>query len=158
MTSCATKPIVLSVVEPGHFHASLVQKYDLEGVDRDVKVYAPEGPELDSYLAAIEGFNTREDSPTHWNLTVSDGPLPPARGREVVVLSGNNIRKTANILDAVQKGYHVLADKPLVVDYSQMPLLEKAFALAADKGLVIQELMTERSYPLVWSLEKEPAV
>lgn len=158
MTSCVSQPVRLSFVEPGHFHASLVLKYDLQGVDRDVRVYAPEGPELESYLAAARGFNTREDSPTHWNLSVCDGPLPPAEGREAVVLAGNNIHKTALILDAVQKGYHVLADKPLIVDYAQMPLLEQAFRTAADKGLVIQELMTERSYPLVFSLQAAPAV
>ena len=58
-SSCHERPVVLNVVDPGHFHASLLQKSRLEGVDEKVRVYAPEGEELEQYLATIEGYNTR---------------------------------------------------------------------------------------------------
>lgn len=41
-SSCHERPVVLNVVDPGHFHASLLQKSRLEGVDEKVRVYAPE--------------------------------------------------------------------------------------------------------------------
>ena len=46
-SSCHERPVVLNVVDPGHFHASLLQKSRLEGVDEKVRVYAPEGEELE---------------------------------------------------------------------------------------------------------------
>ena len=45
-SSCHERPVVLNVVDPGYFHASLLQKSRLEGVDEKVRVYAPEGEEL----------------------------------------------------------------------------------------------------------------
>ena len=49
----------LAVLDPGHFHAALVQKTMYAGVDADVRVYAPAGPDLDDYLRKIEAFNAR---------------------------------------------------------------------------------------------------
>ena len=36
----------LITLDPGHFHAALVQKTMYEGVDSTVHVYAPDGPDL----------------------------------------------------------------------------------------------------------------
>ena len=36
----------LITLDPGHFHAALVQKSEFENVDSTVHVYAPEGPDL----------------------------------------------------------------------------------------------------------------
>ena len=58
LCACEGPTVKISVVDPGHFHASLVQKYPLEGVDSTVRVYAPEGPGLDQYLAAIRAYGT----------------------------------------------------------------------------------------------------
>ena len=137
----------ITVVDPGHFHASLVQKFPLEGVSDTVFVYAPKGPELDSYLAAVEEFNTRSENPTHWVEQVYAGDdflekLP--QGGDFVVLAGNNAHKTDYILEAVRKGYNVLSDKPLAIDSDGYRKLRKAYSIAQKKGLVILDLMTER--------------
>lgn len=58
--------VKLMVINPGHFHASLLQKNANSRVNDTIYVYAPEGEELNQYINAIEGFNTREDSPTAW--------------------------------------------------------------------------------------------
>ena len=67
----------LMVVDPGHFHAALVQKEMYSWLDKRVSVYAPLGPELLDYLNRIALFNGRRDNPTHWKLDVhtSDDPM-----------------------------------------------------------------------------------
>ena len=55
----------LVTLDPGHFHAALVQKSMYVGVDSTVYVYAPEGPDVQLHLSRINGYNTRADSPTH---------------------------------------------------------------------------------------------
>ena len=47
----------LITVDPGHFHAALVQKRMYEQVSPDVHVYAPEGPDCQQHLARIESYN-----------------------------------------------------------------------------------------------------
>ena len=43
----SASPVRLVVIDPGHFHAALVQKHSYGGeVSDDVRVYAPRGPEL----------------------------------------------------------------------------------------------------------------
>ena len=44
--------IKLVVLNPGHFHASLLQKFSNPQVNDTVFVYAPEGVELNQYLAS----------------------------------------------------------------------------------------------------------
>src|ERR1700741_4276994 len=67
-------PVYLITLDPGHFHAALVQKFMLPGVSKDVLVYAPRGDDLDQHLKRIEAFNKRADAPTHWNQVVESGP------------------------------------------------------------------------------------
>ena len=73
----AAAPVRLMTLEPGHFHAALVQMSMYEQVDPVVHVYAQPGPDLDLHLARIEGFNTRPDNPTQWQTEVHrcDDPL-----------------------------------------------------------------------------------
>ena len=52
--------ISLVTLDPGHFHAALVQKSMYNGVDSTVHVYAPEGPELEAHQALVTQYNTRE--------------------------------------------------------------------------------------------------
>ena len=87
-------PVKLITLDPGHFHAALVQKTQLDGVDPEVHVYAPAGPELDRHLALIDGFNTRADKPTAWRTKIHTGPdflerLLAEKPGTVVVISGN---------------------------------------------------------------------
>ena len=65
--------IKLVVLDPGHFHASLLQKFSNPQVNDTVFVYAPEGVELDQYLASIEAYNNRMENPTDWVEIVYTG-------------------------------------------------------------------------------------
>ena len=155
LTSCsgsrsgAVRPVELVVLDPGHFHASLLLKNPLADVAETVRVYAPEGPEVEQYLAAVKSYNHRADDPTSWQEEVYIGEdylekmLSDGRG-EVVVLAGNNSKKTSYILSAVKSGYNVLSDKPLAINKKDFDMLSEAYREAAAKGLLIYDLMTER--------------
>ena len=139
----------LAVLDPGHFHAALVQKSSIDGVSDTVKVYAPEGPELRQYLSLIESYNSRDRSPASWYEDVYAGAdyLEKAvteRKADAVVLAGNNRLKSEYILEMVKAGYNVLADKPMAIDTNDFAMLEEAYRIADSSGLVIYELMTER--------------
>src|SRR5690606_24239579 len=91
--------IRLMTLDPGHFHAALVQKTMLDNVDSVVHVYAPEGPELQQHLGRIEGYNNRAENPTQWLEKVYRGDdyfekMLAERPGNVVVLAGNNKLKT----------------------------------------------------------------
>ena len=60
-------------LDPGHFHASLVQNRSYPEALPEVKVFAPDGPELASHLKLIDSFNTREVNPTAWKEDVYRG-------------------------------------------------------------------------------------
>jgi hypothetical protein len=60
--------IKLMTLDPGHFHAALVQKEMLTGVSPQVHVYAPLGFDLTEHLKRITGFNTRKENPARWEL------------------------------------------------------------------------------------------
>src|SRR5690606_41427193 len=49
--------IKLMTLDPGHFHASLVQKSMYNQVSPTVYVYSKEGSELDAFLASIDAYN-----------------------------------------------------------------------------------------------------
>src|SRR5687767_3876443 len=63
----------LMTVDPGHFHAALVQKEMYAGVAPRVDVYAPLGPDLYEHLKRIDGFNSRSERPTAWELEIHTG-------------------------------------------------------------------------------------
>ena len=44
------KIVKLMTLDPGHFHAALIQKTSYENIDSTVDVYAPEGPEVLSLI------------------------------------------------------------------------------------------------------------
>lgn len=136
-------------LDPGHFHAGLVQKLMYPQVSPVVHVYAPGGPDLAEHLKRIEGFNTRADNPTRWNEKVYTGPdflerMLRDRPGNVVVLSGNNARKTEYIDQSVRAGLNVFADKPMAITPKDFTLLRKAFAMADKKKVLIYDIMTER--------------
>jgi predicted dehydrogenase len=139
----------LLTLDPGHFHAALVQKEMYPGVARRAHVYAPLGPDLLAHLTRIAGFNARADSPTTWELEVHaaldffERALSERPGN-VVVLSGRNRHKIDYLLAAVRAGLNVLADKPWVIRAEDLPRLEQALTLAESKGLVAYDIMTER--------------
>lgn len=153
--------VQLITVDPGHFHASLVQKAMLPGVDPVVEVFAPPGEDLDQHLKRVQGFNSRADNPTHWDEKVYAGAdyleraLQPARTRSVVVvLSGNNARKGEYITRFIDAGMNVLADKPMVIRPQDLPALEAAFAKAKEKQTLLYDIMTER-FEITTLLQRE---
>lgn len=140
----------LITLDPGHFHAALVQKTSYPDIDTTVHVYAPAGKELEAYEALIQQYNNRADKPTHWREEVYTGPdfaekmLSEKKGN-VVVLSGNNRLKTSYIGRAVEAGLHVLADKPMAIDQENFQTLQQAFSTAESKNVLLYDIMTERS-------------
>lgn len=139
----------LITVDPGHFHAALVQKYHYDQVDSVVHVYAPGGKDLESHLALIERFNTRPEEPTHWIEKVYAGDdflekMLEEKSGNVMVVAGNNARKIEYIRRAVEAGINVLADKPMIIHPNSFHVLEDALAVADENGLVVNDIMTER--------------
>jgi predicted dehydrogenase len=161
-----SEPMRLIVVDPAHFHASLVQREMYPSLAPRVSVYAPLGPELLDYLNRIAAFNSRQENPTHWALDVhcSNDPMGEMlRGRagDIVVLAGRNRGKIDRILASLEAGLNVFADKPWIVTSGELPKLEQALELADRKGLVAYDIMTER-YEVTSQLQRifvnDPAV
>jgi predicted dehydrogenase len=139
----------LMTLDPGHFHAALVQKSMYPGVAPRVDVYAPLGGDLVGHLNRVSGYNNRAQSPTAWQLEVHTGPdfferMIAEKPGNVVVLSGRNRVKVDRILGSVRAGLHVLADKPWILRSEQLPQLEAALAEADAKGVIAYDIMTER--------------
>jgi len=63
----------LITVDPGHFHAALVQKTMYPEVDTVVQVYAPEGDDLQQHMDRISAYNKRTDNPTNWKEKIFIG-------------------------------------------------------------------------------------
>jgi predicted dehydrogenase len=147
----AAEPAVrLVTLDPGHFHAALIQKEMYPGVDPAVHVYAPLGPDLLAHLGRVAAFNRRAERPTSWRLEVHAGPdflerMLREKPGNAVVLSGRNRTKMDHILASVEAGLNVLADKPWVISAADFPKLQKALDVAEEKGLVAYDVMTERS-------------
>jgi predicted dehydrogenase len=147
-SGCADK-VNLVTLDPGHYHASLVQKSMYEQVDPLVYVYAPDGPDVANYLKQIQRFNEREEDPTSWRQKVYTGDdfldkmLAEKRG-DIVVLSGNNRRKAEYIKASIDAGLNVFCDKPMCINTRDFKLLEQAFASAEKNGLLLYDIMTER--------------
>jgi predicted dehydrogenase len=153
------KPVKLVTVDPGHFHAALVQKTMYDDVDSIVYVYAPEGNDLKLHLDRINGFNTRTDNPTRWKQEIYSGPdffekMITEKKGNVVVLAGNNETKTEYILKSLEAGFNVLADKPMAITPADFELLKKAFDVAREKDLLLYDIMTER-FEITSILQKE---
>ncbi len=153
------KKIRLVTLDPGHFHAALVQKTMYADVDSVVNVYAPEGNDLKMHLDRINGYNSRTENPTHWKEEVYTGAdffekMIAEKMGNTVVLSGNNQKKTEYILQSLQNGLHVLADKPMVIDGKGFEQLKQAFEVAEKNKLLLYDIMTER-YEITTMLQRE---
>jgi predicted dehydrogenase len=153
------KPVQLVTLDPGHFHAALVQKTGYPEVDSTVNVYAPEGGDLTLHLDRVKAFNARPESPTNWNEQVYTGAdffekMIAEKKGNVVVLSGNNKKKTEYILTSLKNQFNVLADKPMVIDSKGFQELKKAFEVAAANKLLLYDIMTER-FEITTMLQRE---
>lgn len=153
------EPVRMITLDPGHFHAALVQKSMPAGIDPVVHVYAPVGPDLDRHLAMIEGFNSRAEQPTRWQMKVHAGPdflaeMLRDKPGNLVVISGNNAKKSRYILECVKAGLNVLADKPMATTPDGFALIEEAYRVAGEKKLLLLDIMTER-HEITTLLQKE---
>lgn len=123
----------LLFLDPGHFHAALTLRIPNPRVNRTAHVYAPEGPELDAFIALVTSFNEREVSPTDWDLQIHRGDsalerLMEDRLGEIVVVAGRNNSKLETIATLHDAGFYALVDKPWITTSAALPLLDKATA------------------------------
>ena len=167
MPACSTKKektdpseeVKLITLDPGHFHAALVQKNSYEQVSDEVYVYAPEGDDVKEHLQKIEGYNTRKDFPTSWHENVYLGPdflekMISEKKGNVMVTAGNNGKKTAYIKKTLEAGINVLADKPMAIDSENFKMLCECFDIAKQKDILLYDIMTER-YEITTILQRE---
>lgn len=159
MFTGAKGEVKLMTLDPGHFHAALVQKTMLEQIDPTVYIYAPEGPELQAHMNLIESFNNRAENPTSWETKIYTGPeffekMLEEKPGNVMVTAGNNAKKTEYILETVKAGINVLADKPMVITPDEFPMLEEAFKVAEENGVMLYDIMTER-YEITTMIQRE---
>lgn len=154
----AQQTVQLITLDPGHFHAALVQKSMYPQVDPTVHVYAKAGSDLDQHLARIAGYNGSATTPTHWNEVVYRGDdffdrmLKEKKGN-VVVLAGNNRLKTDYILTSVKAGFNVFSDKPMAIDGKGFDKLKLAFETAKRNKVLLYDIMTER-YEITTMLQR----
>ena len=139
----------LMTLDPGHFHAALIQREMYPGVAPRVDVFAPLGPDLLEHLKRVAAFNRRAERPTAWQTEVHASPdyferMLREKPGTVVVLSGRNRGKIDRIVASVKGGIHVLADKPWILKSDELPKVEAALASADARGLVAYDIMTER--------------
>ena len=155
------KSVRLITLDPGHFHAALVQKSMYADIDSVVSVYAPAGPDVQSHLDKINAYNARPKDPTHWVEKVYTGPdylqkMIADKAGNTVILAGNNREKTTYIMQSLQAGFNVLGDKPMVIDDSAFGLLRQAFDTASVHRHILYDIMTER-YEITSILQRELA-
>jgi len=149
MNEANTSGITLMTLDPGHFHAALVQKTMYEKVDSTIYLYAPEGPEAEDFLSKISSYNSRSDSPTNWKVEKRIGAdflnnMIKEQPGNVMVVAGKNSKKIDYILEAVKAGINVYADKPLVINKEGFKKLQQAFSIAKEKDVILYDIMTER--------------
>ena len=155
----ANQTVKLITLDPGHFHAALVQKRMYPGMSRRVDVYAPLGFDLTEHLNRIARFNLRATDPTAWEVEVHTGPdfferMLRERSGNAVVISGRNQGKIARVKACVDAGMNVLADKPWIIEPGGLSTLEAALNMADQKGIVAYDIMTER-YEITTMLQRE---
>ena len=139
----------LIILDPGHFHASLVQREMYSSVDPTVSVYAPVGPDVVDYLNRVALFNLRPDQPTSWKIELHSGPdfferMMREHPGNVVILAGRNRPKLERIEASIDAGFNVLADKPWIIARRDLPRLERVLDQAEKKHLIGYDIMTER--------------
>jgi hypothetical protein len=155
--------ISLVVVDPGHFHARLVQQQMYPGLSPLVRIHAPLGPDPIDYLGRIARYNGRPQAATDWRLDVHAGTDFLDRLRDeppgaIAIFSGRNRGKAERIISALEAGLHVLADKPAIIEREDLDRLDTALALAEARQLVFADMMTRRHNTLARLLQARAAI
>ncbi|MCK5705583.1 MAG: Gfo/Idh/MocA family oxidoreductase [Cyclobacteriaceae bacterium] len=142
-------PYQLMTLDPGHFHAGLIQKTHLKDLDNTAYVFAPDGPDVQDHLNRIKSYNERADNPTHWVEEVYIGPdffekMIQDKPGNIMLVAGSNAKKTQYIKKAIEVGINVLADKPMAINAKDFEILKEAFELAKQNKVLLYDIMTER--------------
>jgi predicted dehydrogenase len=135
----------LLFLDPGHFHAALTLRVQQARAADEIFVYAREGAELRDFLALVDRFNRRTPDATRWRpvVTTSDDPLGrliDERRGDVVVLAGKNGGKARTMRRLHDAGFHVLADKPWLVEPADLADIRASL----DGWPLAAEIMTGR--------------
>lgn len=135
----------LLFLDPGHFHATLTLREPNPLVSDEVFVYASEGSGLSDFLTLIERFNGRAERPTRWRpVVITDADplsrLIAARRGDVVVLAGRNGGKARTFRRLHEAGFHVLADKPWLIEPDDLDHIRASLA----GWPLVMEIMTGR--------------
>lgn len=149
LSTALGQSIKLITLDPGHFHAALVQKSMYHEIDSTVYVYAKEGSDLQFHLERINSYNTRLSQPTKWKEVIYTGDdffskMIQEKKGNLVILAGNNQLKTTYVLESVKNNLHVLSDKPMAIDEEGFMRLELAFQIAKKNKVQLYDIMTER--------------
>ncbi len=141
--------VKIITLDPGHFHAALVQKNMYPDVSPIVHVYAPVGNDVQFHIDRINSYNARTDNPTHWQEKVYAGSdylekMLSEKAGNVIVIAGNNRIKADYLEKSVNAGFNVLADKPMIIDAKDFTRLKATFSNAAKKKVLLYDIMTER--------------
>lgn len=150
------------ILNPGHFHAALTLRERHPLIDDDVHVFTEDGSDADDFLRLVQSFNDRVVDPTRWTLYVYRGAdylekLIAQRPGEVVVIAGRNNEKMPLIHLLHAQGFHVLGDKPWLIESEQIGLLREVTASAP----LAMDIMTERheiANRVLKALAQQPAV
>lgn len=153
-----TYHVKLITLDPGHFHAALVQKTMYDQVSPEVHLYAPPGNDYVQHLERIKAYNGRNINPTLWKEIVYIGPdylekMVAEKAGNVVIISGNNSKKADYIAKSVSAGLNVFADKPMIIRPENFHALEADFKTANEHGVLLYDIMTER-YEVTTILQK----
>jgi hypothetical protein len=153
------KEIRVMVLDPGHFHAALVQKEMYPELAKRVDVYAPMGGDVLDYLNRVTAFNLRKENPTSWEIELHASPdFLPRMLREhpgnVVILTGRNRPKIDRIKSSIDAGFAVLADKPWIIRSADFEKLSTVLDEAQRRNIAAYDIMTER-YEITSILQRE---
>jgi predicted dehydrogenase len=137
--------LTLVIVNPGHFHAALTLRERHPLINDDIHVFAEDGPDVDHFVHLVHAFNERTVNPTRWTLHVYRGAdflekLLAQRPGQVAIVAGRNSEKMLLIHLLHAQGFHVLGDKPWLIESTQLGLLREVIASAP----LAMDIMTER--------------
>ncbi len=143
---CEEQKHTAVIVNPGHFHAALTLRRRHTRLNDDVYVFAEDGPELEKFTTIVDSFNNRPNDPTQWSLHMYRGDdyldaLLARKPGDLAIVAGKNDTKMATIHRLHQAGFHVLGDKPWLINPEMLPLLDDVLAAPPLAG----DIMTERN-------------
>src|SRR5579859_6525233 len=133
--SLVAQKLTLVIVNPGHFHAALTLRERHPLINDDIHVFAEDGPDVDHFVDLVHAFNERAVNPTRWTLYVYRGAdflekLLAQRPGQGAIVAGRNSEKMLLIHLLHARGFHVLGDKPWVIESTQIGLLREVIASA----------------------------